>query len=44
MQDVKPQTLAEAFDQANYNSILEYNLALITLLTYSVSTCTAVRS
>ena len=44
MQDVKSQTLAEAFDQANYNSIPEYNVALITLLTYSVSTCTAERS
>ena len=37
----KPQTLVETFDQANYNSIPEYNVALITLLTYPVSTCTA---
>ena len=44
MQDVKPQTLVETFDQANYNSIPEYNVALITLLTYPVSTCTAERS
>ena len=37
--NVKPQTLVEAFDhQANYNSILEYNVGLITLLTYPVST------
>ena len=32
--NVKPQTLVETFDQANYNSIPEYNVALITLLTY----------
>ena len=40
--NVKPQiqTLVETFDQANSNSIL----ALITLLTYPVSTCTAERS
>ena len=39
---MKPQTLVETFDQANYNySIPEYNVALITLLTYPVSTCTA---
>ena len=44
MQDVKPQTLVETFDQANYNSIPEYDVALITLLTYPVSTCTAERS
>ena len=44
MQDVKPQTLVETFDQANDNSIPEYNVALITLLTYPVSTCTAERS
>ena len=31
--NVKPQTLVETFDQANYNSIPEYNVALITLLT-----------
>ena len=43
--NVKPQTLAEAFDQANYNTIPEYmSRALITLLTYPVSTCTAERS
>ena len=41
---VKPQTLVETFDQANYNSIPEYNVALITLLTYHVSICTAERS
>ena len=41
--NVKPQTLVETFDQANYNSIPEYNVALITLLTYPVSTCTAER-
>ena len=44
MQDVKPQTLVETFDQANYNSIPKYDVALITLLTYPVSTCTAERS
>ena len=37
----KPQTLVETFNRANHNSILEYNVALITLLTYPVSTCTA---
>ena len=43
--NVKLQTLAEAFDQANYNTIPEYmSRALITLLTYPVSTCTAERS
>ena len=42
--NVKPQTLVEIFDQANYNSIPEYNVALIKLLTYPVSTCTAKRS
>ena len=43
--NLKPQTLVEAFDhQANYNSIPEYNVGLITLLTYPVSTCTAERS
>ena len=31
---VKPQTLVETFDQANDNSIPEYNVADITLLTY----------
>ena len=31
--NVKPHTLVETFDQANYNSIAEYNVALITLLT-----------
>ena len=30
----KPQNLVETFDQAKYNSIPEYNVALITLLTY----------
>ena len=39
----KPQTLVEIFDQVNYNSIPEYNVARITL-TYPVSTCTAKRS
>ena len=41
---VKPhtrQTLVETFDQANYNSTPEYNVALETLLTYHVSICTA---
>ena len=33
--NVKPQTLVETFDQANYNSILDYNVTLITLLTLS---------
>ena len=37
MQDVKPQTLVETFEQTNYNSIQEYNVALITLLTYPVN-------
>ena len=32
--NVKPQTLVETFDQANYNSIPECDVALITLLTY----------
>ena len=41
---MKPQTLVETFDQANYNSNPEYNVALITLLTYPVSICTAERS
>ena len=36
MQDVKPQILVETFDQANYNSIPEHNVALITLLSYPV--------
>ena len=27
--NVKPQTLVETFDQANYNSIPEYNVALM---------------
>ena len=38
----KPHTLVETFDRANYmyNSIHEYNVALITFLTYPVSTCT----
>ena len=36
----KPHTLVETFDRANYNSIPEYNVALITFLTYPVSTCT----
>ena len=40
--NVKPQTLAETFDQANSNSIPKYMLrGLITLLTYPVSTYTA---
>ena len=43
--DVKSQTLVDTFDQANFNSIPEYmHVALITLLTYSVSTCTAKHS
>ena len=43
--NVKPQTLVESFEQANSNSISEYMLrALITLLTYPVSTYTAERS
>ena len=43
--NVKPQTLVEAFDhQANHNSIPEYNVGLVTLLTYPVSTHTAERS
>ena len=43
--NVTPQTLVEAFDlQANYNSIPEYNVGLITLFTYPVSTCKAERS
>ena len=34
--NVKPQTLVEAFDhQANYNSIPEYNIGLITLVDLS---------
>ena len=33
---VKPQTLVETFNHANYNSNPEYNVALITLLTYHV--------
>ena len=32
--NVKPQTLVETFDQANYNSIPEYNVTLITSWTY----------
>ena len=39
--NVKPQTLVETFDQANYNSI---PVALKTLLTYPMSTCPAERS
>ena len=42
--NVKSQTLVETFDRANHNSILEYNVALITLLAYPVSACTAERS
>ena len=42
--NVKPQTLVETSDQANFNSIPEFNVALITLLSYPVSTCTAERS
>ena len=41
--NVKRQTLVE-IDQANYNSTPEYNVALITLLSYPLSTCTAERS
>ena len=41
--NVKPETLVETSDQVNFNSILEF-VALITLLTYPVSTCTAERS
>ena len=37
MQDVKPQTFVKTFEQANYNSIPEYSVALITLLTYPVN-------
>ena len=40
----KPRTLVETFDRANHDSIPGYNEALITLLTYPVSTCTAERS
>ena len=36
--------LVETFDQANHNSLPEYNVALITLLTYPVSACTVERS
>ena len=42
--NVKPETLVETFNEANYNSIPEYNAALITLLTYPMSTCTTERS
>ncbi|CAH3183521.1 unnamed protein product, partial [Porites lobata] len=42
--NVKSQTLVETFDRSNHNSILEYNVALITLLAYPVSACTAERS
>ena len=43
--NVKSQTLVDTFDQANFNSIPEYmHVALITLLTYPVSTCTAKHS
>ena len=43
--NVKSQTLVETFDQANFNSIPEYmHIALITLLTCPVSTCTAKHS
>ena len=35
--------MVETFDQANHNSLQEYNVALITLLTYPVSACTAER-
>ena len=42
--NVKQKTLVETFDQANYNSIREYIVGLITLLTYPISTCTAERS
>ena len=42
--NVKPQTVVVTFDQANYNSIPEYNVAPITLLAYpAVSTCPAER-
>ena len=33
--NVKPQTLVETFDQANYNSIPEYIVALITVVDLS---------
>ena len=36
--------MVETFDRANWSSIPEYNVALINLLTYPVSTCTAQRS
>ena len=42
--NVKPHTLVETFDQTKYNFIPEYNVALITLLTYPVSRRTAERS
>ena len=42
--NLKVQSLVETFDQVNSNSIPEYIVALITLLTYPVSTCTAERS
>ena len=42
--NVKSQTLVESFDRASHNSALEYNVTLITLLTYPVSTCAAERS
>ena len=42
--NVKSPTVVVTFDQANYNSIPEYNVAPITLLTYpAVSTYTAER-
>ena len=36
--------MVETFDRANSSSNPEYNVALIILLTYPVSTCTAQRS
>ena len=44
--NVKPQTLVQTFDHANYNSIPEYNVALIHNFVdlYPVLTCTAERS
>ena len=36
--------MVETFDQANHNSIPKYDVAVITLLTYPVSTCATERS
>ena len=41
---MKSQTLVETFERVNHNSIPEYTVALITLLTYPASTCIAERS